>query len=294
MIDLLGLIATRIAAHLGALESVGPSPSSLPATCENTAQSSSWIWQFSTGPALAGVLALAAAFLAFVRLGHQITETRNGNQELARRNEEEQWWDTLKWTYVEAKDSLKNDGPFQTVAAVRILDSLNQDNLTDQQKRAVESIMDIFGESEKPEVIEAVTPLYEAFGKPSPPSYFVYEEQFSDLLQRLNLGTLSERMGPRFGSGFDFLVESGEESVAILLKMSSRPIGVRAVRELIGSLVTSSEANITAALIVTPHGLNTQATASLKQSPVKIMDVQWELGAPAGEVEKAITELLKG
>lgn len=133
-------------------------------------QQSSWLWEFTTGPALGGVLALAAAVLAFIRLGHQVDEARRGNDEIARKNGEDRWWDTLMWTYTEAKESQAKGSTFRTVAAARILDSLNQDrgNLTVLQERAIESILDMFGESKEPEVEKAVEPIYRSLGRISP------------------------------------------------------------------------------------------------------------------------------
>lgn len=153
-------------AHLPATSTAPPVDQAPSAS--DTSQDS-WWWQFSTGPALGGVLALAAAILAFVRLGHQVAETRRGNDLTARKNSDDQWWDTLKWTYTEAKDSQSEGSTFRTVAAARILDSLNhdRDNLTVQQQRAVESILDMFAESKEPEVQEAVAPIYRSLGRMS-------------------------------------------------------------------------------------------------------------------------------
>lgn len=173
----------------------------------------SWWWQFSTGPALGGFLALIAAVLAFIRIGHQFDESKRGNTEIARKNSEDQWWDTLKWT-TEAKESDTKDAAFRTVAAVRIPSSLNQrpDELTVQQQRAVESILDIFGSSDVPEVQDAVAPIYQALRH----NYSVKsEDDVLKMLANLNLDGVKGQHTGSYDMGFDFLIQSAQTAVFI-------------------------------------------------------------------------------
>lgn len=143
-----------------------------------------WAHDFTTGAPMAGLFAVGASFVALHGINKQVRETRKANalseqavrntelahQETAKKNREDQWWDTLKWTYTEAKESELSKSTFRTVAAAKILDSLNQgrENLTVQQQRAVDSILDMFGESKEPEVQEAVAPIYRSVGRKAP------------------------------------------------------------------------------------------------------------------------------
>ena len=254
---------------------------------------SSWLWQFSTGPALGGVLALAAAVLAFIRLGHQVAETKRGNDETARKNGEERWWDTLKWTYAEAKESQVKDSAFRTVAAVRILDSLNQDHdkLSVQQQRAVKSILDMFGESEESEVQEAVAPIYNSFGRMSPRQY---EDAVMMMLAGLNPAGAKVQHADGFVDREDIIVQTAQDTVGVLVKAGDSPAGAREANDLLRVVDDSSPSGATAGLLVSQAGMTQIGHEILQGSLKRVAVVRWQPGMSTGEVEDIMTNLLRG
>lgn len=299
MIELWGWVSSEITPHMETVYSLVSAPSLPPVqtTVPSDDQTTSWWWQFSTGPALGGVLALGAAVLAFIRIGHQVAATKVANTETARKNSEEQWWDTLKWTYTEAKDSKTNSGPFQEVAAVRILESLNHehDQLTVQQKEAIESIRDIFGQSQKPEVLEAVAPLYQSFGRISPQTY---ENDFLKVLGALNIGDITVETAD--GDGYDLLLKSGAKSVVIELRHNSAPvqpsIAARIVARLVQGIANSPDPKNTAGLLVTMNGVSTSTNKIIAEASerVSLATVPWSPGENPAQLKEVLTGLLKG
>ena len=252
----------------------------------------SWWWQFSTNPALGGVLALVAAILAFIRIGHQVAESKRGNNEIARKNSEDQWWDTLKWTYAEAKESDAKNATFRTVAAVRILSSLNQnpDHLTVQPQRAVESILDIFGSSDLPEVQDAVAPIYQSRHE----SGFAFEDAVKKMLTTLNLdGAKIQRAGSH-DMGFDFLIKSAQATVFIEAKAGQSTVGATAANQLLRTMARSQDPKNTAGLLISQAGLTQLGSEIIEGAPVRVKAMRWEPGMSTGEVEEVLTHLLSG
>lgn len=301
MIELSGWVSSELMPHVvtvfSAFSTEPPTPSIAPMPASANVPDTSWWWEFSTGPALGGVLALAAAVLAFIRLGHQVAETRRGNTETARKNSEEQWWDTLKWTYTEAKDSQSNAGPFQAVAAVRILDSLNQehDRLSPQQQRAVESILDIFGESAEPEVQEAVAPLYESFGRISPGTAKIttstseYLDELHGILNSLGLGMEIQREEDQ---PYDLLLKYRDRYVVVIAKVAAMSGSVMPLVAELGDAIQSSPSpDETSALIISMAPLRPNFRKSLDGAGIAV--VPWIQGFPVDDLEQILKDSLK-
>jgi hypothetical protein len=284
-----GYVPPHAETLLSVISAAAPSPGAAPVGTSSSGAQSSWLWQFSTGPALGGVLALAAAVLAFIRLGHQVAEVRRGNNETARRNIEDQWWDTLKWTYAEAKESQAKDSTFRTVAAVNILDSLNQDHdqLTHQQQRAVRSILDIFGESKKPEVQDAVASIYGSFGRMSP---FEYEQAVIGMFYGLTIPGVQMRVqvGKMDGEA-DLYIASNRGMVAVEIKSGDSPVGVAAAAQLLG-MVNSADVP---GLLITQGGITQLGQEFLENSLAPVSALQWQPGMSTEEVRNALADLLQ-
>lgn len=302
VIELWGWVSSDLAPHIETVYSAisTPTPTPTPAELGIGADDpqKSWWWQFSTGPALGGVLALVAAGLAFWRVGHQIqesargnaetargnAETARGNTETARKNVEERWWDTLKWTYTEAKESEATGGAFQAVAAVRILDSLNQDRdkLTVQQQRAVESILDIFGQSNTPEVQDAVAPIYTSMGRQSPHDY---ENAVGTMLLELESGVRIVRQNGGMDRGVDFDLRRGKNLLLIQTKSGGRSVGPKVVKGLHDAIEGSKDPKNTAGLLITDALVSPVALKALHDANHRAAVVQWEPGMPTDDVE---------
>lgn len=243
-----------------------------------------WLRTFSTSPAAAGVLALGAAILAYVRVGHQLAESRRANNEIARKNNQDQWWDTLKWAYTEAKESagtsLAGDGAtFRTVAAVGILDSLNQDQeaLTEQQRKAVRSILDMFGQSDRPEVQEAVAPIYEALGRESPTQHF--RRELFDEIEKMALGSV-KRQVTSYAGGRRFIwdgVVSGPNGNEVIVEGVNRE-GDAATRVIDRMTDYFKHDHETPVLVVTASRISSQAAELARASEQRILTVTWKPG----------------
>ena len=117
------------------------------------------------------------------------------NSETARKNAEEQWWDTLKWVYAEAQVSTTGAAPenetssFRSVAALQILASLKDDTdakLNLRQERAVSSILSIFEGSQDPKVQNAAAPIRRSFGDLT---YRAYQNAVAAALDEIDLGS---------------------------------------------------------------------------------------------------------
>lgn len=217
-----------------------------------------------------------------------MAETKRGNNETARKNNEDQWWDTLKWTYAEAKESQATDSTFRTVAAVNILDSLNQDHdqLTPQQQRAVRSILDIFGESKKPEVRDAVAPIYGSFGATSP---FEYEQAVIGMLHGLNLPGVTVRPAVLgVDGGADAYLESDSALVGVEIKSGNSPAGSAAALQLL-HMVTAKG---TPGLLITRTGITRAGQELLETSLAPVFAKQWQPGMATEEIRDALTDLL--
>lgn len=287
MIELWGWVSSDLAPHIETVyfaistPTPTPTPGDLGAGADDPQKS--WWWQFSTGPALGGVLALGAAVLAFWRVGHQIKESARGNAETARKNVEERWWDTLKWTYTEAKESEATGGAFQAVAAVRILDSLNQDRdkLTVQQQRAVESILDIFGQSNTPEVQDAVAPIYTSLGRISP---YDYENAVRTMLLGLENGVRIVRQSGDTDRGVDFDFRRGKKLVLIQTKSAGSPLSPKIVRGLHDAIEGSHDPKNTAGLLITNAPVSSIALKMLQDAKYRAAIVRWEPGMSADKV----------
>lgn len=271
-------------AHLPATSTAPPADQ---APSASDSSQDSWWWQFSTGPALGGVLALAAAILAFVRLGHQVAETRRGNDLTARKNSDDQWWDTLKWTYTEAKDSQSEGSTFRTVAAARILDSLNHnhDQLTVQQQRAVESILDMFAESNEPEVQEAVAPIYQSFGRISVSK--LEEDVFATIANMaLPHFTIDLERSHHFANqkaSWDaVLVASNAQEVIIEVSSNYRFFKLNRLVEYV------NEAPNRRAVVVTDQGITSQQYEAIRAKTSRISTVAWNEQNAAKELEHMI------
>jgi hypothetical protein len=295
-------VSTKLIPHAKslhfALATPIPTPSPLQTIAAAANPGSSWLWQFSTGPALGGVLALVAAILAFIRIGHQVEETKRSNNEIARKNSEERWWDTLKWTYTEAKESEAKggkDATFRTVAAVGILDSLNQspDDLTDQQRRAVESILNIFGSSKAPEVQDAIAPIYQSLRNES--GVAAYEDEVMRMLATLNLsGVTVMRNAVTQGAEFDFLIQSAQRDLVIDVKAGKSPVGVTAVNQLLRAIARSPEPKKTAGILLSRGPITAIAEEILEGSLAPAKAIRWQPGVNTPEVQNTLIRLLNG
>lgn len=173
-----------------------------------------WLHDFTTGPGMAGIFAVVAAGIAYRGIKQQVDKTaeanRNvatANEETARKNRDDQWWATLKWTYEEAKESPNGQTTaFQSIAAAQILTSLNDapELLSVQQRRAVEAIGNIFDRSRNPEVRGAVRPIFEASGVTAPSEY---ADALALALQQL---TFRSAVTIRRSGSFDVSAQSSE------------------------------------------------------------------------------------
>ncbi|MCC3302166.1 hypothetical protein [Arthrobacter sp. zg-Y895] len=235
---------------------------------------------------------MAAAILAFIRLGHQVDETRRGNDEIARKNGEDQWWDTLKWTYTEAKESQAKDSTFRTVAAARTLDSLNQDrgNLTVQQQRAVESILDMFGESKEPEVEDAVAPIYRSLGRIAPREL---DHAVFEAIEMMGLtATLEHRKGHSLGEHSGVIwdgVLTGPNGNEVIVEIAGR-YGIGRFSRLTDYI---NEAPNRWAVVVFGSRVSKAEIAQLRGRSSRVLPVIWGSKDSSRDLAAALDEALK-
>lgn len=220
------------------------------------------------------------------------------HRETARKNTADEWWDTLKWVYTEAKESTTDKNTFKAVAAARILQSLNQDHkkLTSLQKGAVESISDMFAEAQQPEVQEAISPVYESFGKVSP---FDYEQAVALALAsaRLIVKTGQVEAGqqhiPVEGGGFfaDFVWNLPEKQKWIIeAKNNTRPLTLKSIQSFLTAV--QSGQGVTAGLLVCQGGVTPGTQRAIETNyPGNVAIVQWKVGDGLHDLIGAIRKL---
>ncbi|WP_208739471.1 hypothetical protein [Arthrobacter agilis] len=289
-----------------------------------------WARDFSTGAPMAGLFAIGASFVALHGINKQVKATRTANDlteesvknaqaaniETAEKNRQSQWWDTLKWTYTEAKAS--SDGsasPLQSGAAARILGALKAEpNLKPLQDQAADSILKIFGQSDQAEVQEAVRPIYEAMDSVAPA---VYADAVENMLEHIELSVEVYRHREYAVSVagenhvFDFVLEAiTGKKVAVNVQTFtpsdypkasySEHRGGSYRQDQLASFVKEDVQNRAALYVMSPPsrgpgdvGFWGVVEGLKKRDEVGLSTVIWGIGTPTDEIEAFLQRKLK-
>lgn len=281
-----------------------------------------FLWEVFTGPPVTGALAVLAAYIAYRGLDKTVIRqdkanenstaaikqareaadatakrqddandnTRRANAETLRKNDEDQWWATLRWAYVEAKDFKAKERFEESAAVAAILESLAQHRpLSPVQNSTVAAVSLLFAQSDNPKTRQAVQRTQEVT------AFSEYQNAVYSMLRSLDLEgvKVSEVVGAG-DVGYDFIARSNQARVGIVLKLRAKPFDVQDVKEFLRTLPDPSEGrkSIPTRLLITRTPIDELARDRMLDAYPEAAAVQWRPDMSTEDVRAALSALL--